>query len=68
MIKEQVTDYGEHGEPQMTVDEHPVNLPLSRLDRDVSKRLKELGIYDDPESEKADATKSLAEALSGSDD
>jgi hypothetical protein len=50
-------------------DEHPANLPYSRLDRDIQSKLKDLGIYgEDPESKKADATDSLARKLSGLSD
>jgi len=49
--------------------EHPANLPYSRLDNDIQGKLKDLGIYgDDPESKQADATESLAQMLSGSSD
>jgi len=49
--------------------EHPANLPYSRLDNDIQSKLKDLGIYgDDPESKQADATESLAQMLSGSSD
>jgi len=46
-------------------EEHPANLPYSRLDRDVVNKLKTMGIYDSPEAQQADATESLAQKLSG---
>lgn len=53
------------GELHEVVEEHPANMPYSRLSNDVRAKLRELGIYDDPESQKADATESLAQKLSG---
>lgn len=40
-------------------DEHPVNGALSRLERDVTKRLKELGILDSPSQQMATAVGSM---------
>lgn len=42
-------------------DENPANLAYDRLDRTTIRKLKELGCLDDPESQQADATKSLAQ-------
>lgn len=52
------------GEEIEVFDESPLNLPYSRLDRDVRGTLKDMGIYDSPEKEQAEATQSLAQALS----
>lgn len=46
-------------------DEHPVNMPYSRLDRDIRSKLKDHGIYQDAEMQQAEATESLAQKLSG---
>lgn len=46
-------------------DEHPANMPYSRLSNDIRMELKDLGVYSDPETQKAEATKSLAQKLSG---
>lgn len=46
-------------------DEHPANMPYSRLSSDARMELKDLGIYDSPEKQQADATSSLAQKLSG---
>lgn len=63
-----VTD--ENGDPLMRdgelvteTDENPVNLAYDRLDRTTTRKLKELGFLDDPESKKAEAGKTLAEQL-----
>lgn len=53
------------GEAKELEDEHPVNMPYSRLTNDVRQELKDLGIYDSPESQQAEATESLARKLSG---
>lgn len=51
---------------EVTVDtEHAANLPYSRLDRDIQSKLKQLDVYNSPESKQADATESLAQKLSG---
>lgn len=46
-------------------DEHPVNMPYSRLTSDVRMELKDIGVYDSPEKQQAEATSSLAQKLSG---
>lgn len=56
------------GSPVTTEREHPANLPLSRLTRDVTKLLEKHGILDTPEQEQAEATKSLAELLASDTD
>jgi len=61
---EQETESGEVIEVEM---EQPQNIAYSRLDGDVRQKLRDHGIYDDPESQKADATMSLAKKLSGQD-
>ena len=53
------------GETKELEDEHPVNMPYSRLTNDVRQELKDLGIYDSPEAQNAKATESLARTLSG---
>lgn len=63
LVKEQ--DVEMDGEMITLEDEHPVNLPYSRLDRDIQSKLKDLNVYESPESEAADSTESLAQALSG---
>ena len=65
LTKEMVIGVSESGQPITAEDEHPVNMAYSRLDRDVRTKLKELGIYDSPEKQQADATESLAQKLSG---
>lgn len=58
VIKTRNVKNGE-GEWIEVTDEHPVNGALSRLERDVTKRLKELGVLDSPPKQMADAVGSL---------
>lgn len=63
MVVEQIIGIDEAtGEPIEVDDENPINLPYSRLDNDVQKRLDRLGVYDD-EDETDDTAESLASAL-----
>jgi len=45
------------------VEESPVNLPLDRMQRTVTRRLKELGVLDDPDSQQAAAEAGKVQAL-----
>lgn len=66
MVKDVTIDYDEDTKEEITAeDENPVNLPYSRLDRDLFKKLKELGCLDDPDSKQAEADMSIAQKLSG---
>lgn len=53
------------GEMVELEDEHPVNMAYSRLKDDVRKQLKDIGVYDSPEAQQAEATESIARKLSG---
>jgi hypothetical protein len=65
LTKEQTVDYDEDTKEEITsVEEHPVNLPYSRLDRDILKKLNELEILDDDDVEE-EAAESIAKLLSG---
>lgn len=66
LVKEQEIFDGE--EVHEIEDEHPANLPYSRLDNDVRSKLKDIGVYDSPEQQQAEATESLAKKLSGLSD
>jgi hypothetical protein len=43
--------------------ESPVNLPLDRLQRTVTRRLKELGVLDDPDTKQANAERDKTAVL-----
>lgn len=60
-IDDFVVGVDDEGNPVEKVEENPANLPYSRLSRDNLKQLKEYGCLDDPDSQKAEATESLAE-------
>jgi len=63
MVVEQVIGIDEAtGEPIEVDDEHPINLPYSRLDGDVRKRLNDLGAFSDEDEDESGA-ESLASAL-----
>lgn len=46
---------GSGGELHEVEREHPVNKPLNRMERQVTQRLKQLGVIDDPASQPTDA-------------
>lgn len=46
---------GSDGELVEVEDEHSINQPTNRLEKTVTRRLKELGILDDPDSQQAEA-------------
>lgn len=58
----------ESGEVKEIENENILNLPLDRLQRQCTKRLKELGCLDDPDSSLAESTATLAEVLAGVED
>lgn len=60
LVTEQVIGQTEDGQPIRVDDENPANLPYDRLDRTTFSKLKDLGVLDDPESQQAAATESLA--------
>lgn len=65
MTKEVTVDYDEETKEEVTAeDEHPVNLPYSRLDRDIVKKLKEIGIYGADDDTAEEAVESIATLLS----
>lgn len=61
---ESVIGVDEGGEPIEVEEEDPVNLAYDRLDRTTVKKLKEYGALDDPDSQQAEATESLADKFS----
>ena len=44
-------------------EENPINLAYDRLDRTMTRKMKELGLLDDPDSQNADSRQSIAEQL-----
>lgn len=60
IVYDQYEDTGPEGDEIFTEQENPANLPYDRLDRTTFKKLKDLGVLDDPDSQQAEATESLA--------
>lgn len=56
--------YSDDGKPIKDDEENPVNLAYDRLNRTMTRQLKELGILDDPDSQQAEAQESIANELS----
>lgn len=65
LTKERVIGVTDDNEPIEAEDEHPANMPYSRLDSDIRQKLKEHGIYDSPDQQQAENTASFARILSG---
>lgn len=61
IVYEQYEDIDPESGRVETDQENPANLPYDRLDRTTFRKLKDLGVLDDPESQQAEATESLAE-------
>jgi len=68
MSQEVIIDTDDEGRPIKGEKENILNLPVDRLERSTTKRLKDLGVIDESaKHEQAKATSSLAEVLSGED-
>lgn len=65
LVKEVTVDYDPEQGEITAEDENPVNLPYSRLDRDLYSKLKDLDVLSDDDDDSADVTVSLAQKLSG---
>lgn len=64
-ITETKKEVSEDGEVVETEQENIMNLTISRLEKDTTRRLKELNVLQSPDNDQAEATQSLAEVLSG---
>lgn len=60
----QTVGYSPDGRPIKEDKENPVNITYDRLNRTMTRQLKELGILDDPDSQKAEAEQNIANELS----
>lgn len=68
LITEQVIGIDKETGEEIEADaENPMNMSYSRLDKDNYSKLKKLGCLDDPGSQQAEATQSLAKQLSQTD-
>jgi len=54
---------GSDGELKEIEDEHAINIAIDRAERTITRRLKELGVLNDPDSAQAAATATLAEVI-----
>lgn len=57
-----IEGYTDDGMPYDILEEHPRNLPVNRITREMRNTYLKLGILDDPESQKADAMGGWGEA------
>jgi hypothetical protein len=59
-----VVGYADNGKPIKEDKENPINITYDRLNRTMTRQLKELGILDDRDSKQAEASQNLANELS----
>lgn len=62
--KDKTVGYTDDGRPIKEDQENVLNVAYDRLNRTMTRQMKELGILDDPESEKAEAQQNIASELS----
>jgi hypothetical protein len=62
--EDKVVGYADNGKPIKEDQENPINVTYDRLNRTMTRQLKELGILDDPDSKQAEASQNLANELS----
>lgn len=62
--RDKTVGYTDDGRPIKQDEENALNIAYDRLNKTITKQLKELGVLSDPESQKAEAQHNLAEELS----
>jgi uncharacterized protein YjcR len=62
--EDKVIGYAENGKPIKEDQENPINVTYDRLNRTMTRQLKELGCLEDPDSAQAEASQNLANELS----
>jgi hypothetical protein len=62
--KDKTVGYTDDGKPIKMDEENVLNIAYDRLDRATTRKLEKLGVLDDPESQKAEAQKNIADELS----
>jgi len=62
--KDKTVGYTDDGRPIKQDEENVLNVAYDRLNRTLTRQLKELGILDDPDSQKAEAQQNIANELS----
>jgi len=61
--KDKTVGYTDDGQPIKMDEENVLNVAYDRLNRTLTRQLKELGILDDPDSQKAEAQANIANEL-----
>jgi len=61
--KDKTVGYTDDGKPLKQDEENPLNIAYDRLNKTVTKQLKELNILDSPDSKQAEADQNIAEEL-----
>lgn len=62
--RDRTVGYTDDGKPIKVDEENVVNVAYDRLNRTMTRQLKELGILDDPDSKQAEASQNIASELS----
>lgn len=62
--KDKTVGYTDDGKPIKQDEENVLNVAYDRLNKTITKQLKELGILSDPDSQKAEAQQNIAKELS----
>lgn len=62
--KDKTVGYTDDGKPIKEDQENPLNVAYDRLNRTMTRQIKELGLLDDPESQQAEAQTNIANELS----
>ena len=62
--RDKTVGYTEDGRPIKEDQENTINIAYDRLTRTLTRQMKELGILDDPESQKAESQQNIADELS----
>lgn len=62
--RDKTVGYTDDGKPIKEDQENPLNVSYDRLNRTLTRQMKELGILDDPDSKQAEASQNIAQELS----
>lgn len=62
--EDKTVGYSSDGKPIKEDQENPINVTYDRLNRTMTRQLKELGCLDDPDSQQAEASNNIANELS----
>ena len=62
--RDKTVGYTDDGRPIKQDEENVLNIAYDRLDRTMTRKMKELGLLDDPDSDKAEAAQNIATELS----